>query len=101
MIIRKKDIESKWFKYKGGLEFQIRPFKSSEHVFGSNRDIVKLKFVYCLVDWKGLTDDDGKTPYKCTKENKEYLYDYYEEVSVFVIEKLVELQTNLDNAIKN
>ena len=103
MIIKKKLNEGVWYKYKGKIEFLIRAFKISELDFEetSTSKSIMSNFMYCLVDWKGLTDEDGKTEFKCTKENKEYLYNYYAEVREFVFEEIKKQQEKLENSIKN
>lgn len=103
MIIKKKLDEGVWCKYKGKIEFLIRVFKISEFDFEEKSSAASLlnNYLYCLVDWKGLTDDDGKTKFECTKENKEYLYNYYTEIREFVFEEVKNQQDKLEKSIKN
>lgn len=100
MIIRKKDIESKWYKYKEKVEFLIRPFKNSE-INLDEGDYGKQQFLYCLVDWKGITEEDKTTVFKCNKENKELFFDYYTEIVLFIRDTLEELEKSIGTAIKN
>ena len=103
MNIKKKLDEGVWCKYKGKIEFLIRVFKITELDFEeeSSGKSVLHNFMYCLVDWKGLTEEDGKTEFKCTDENKEYLYNYYSEIRMFVFDEIKNQQEKLDGSIKN
>lgn len=99
MIVRKKDIEAKWYKYEGKVEFLIRPFKNSE--YDVEKNLGKQQFMFCLVDWKGITEEDKKTIFKCNKENKELFFDYYVDIVLFLRDKLNEVEDKMSNAIKN
>lgn len=103
MIIKRKLDKGVWCKYKGKIELLIRIFKISELDFEEKSSAKTLlsNYLYCLVDWKGLTDEDGKTEFKCTDENKEYLYNYYNEIREFVFEETKKQQDKLDKSIKN
>lgn len=101
MKINKKIAESKWCKFEGKVEFLIRPFKFSEFKLDDVSIGLRGQFVFCVVDWKGLTDEDGKTEFKCTTENKEFIYDYYENVRNFVFEQTKQQQEGLGKAVKN
>ena len=103
MIIKKKLDDGVWCKYKGKIEFLIRIFKISELDFEetSSRKTLLNNYMYCLVNWKGLTDEDGKTEFKCTDENKEYLYNYYNEIREFVFNEVKSQQEKLEKSIKN
>ena len=103
MIIKKKLGEGVWCKYKGKIEFLIRVFKISEFDFEekSSAKTIMNNFIYCLVDWKGITEEDGKTGFKCTKENKEYLYNYYTETREFIFGEIKKQQEELEKSIKN
>lgn len=102
MLIKKKLNEGVWCKYKGKIEFLIRMFKISELDFEekSTAKSIMNNYMYCLSDWKGFIDEDGKE-FKCTKENKEYLYDYYTEVRDFVFAEIKKQQDKLEKSIKN
>lgn len=103
MIIKKKLDEGVWCKYKGKIEFLIRLFKISELDFEekSTAKTIMNNYMYCLVDWKGFTDEDGKTEFKCTKENKEYVYNYYADVREFVFKEIKGQQDKLEASVKN
>lgn len=101
MKISKKIKEGKWYKFEGKVEFQIRPFKFSEFKLDDVAQGLKGKFMYCVEDWKGLTDDDEKTPLKCIDENKEFIYDYYDKVREFIFEQIQKQQDELEKSIKN
>lgn len=101
MKINKKIVNSIWYKFEDKVEFQIRPFKFSEFKLDNISTGVRDQFVYCVTDWKGLTEEDNKTAFKCTTENKEFLYDYYENVREFVFKQTKKQQEDLEKAIKN
>lgn len=86
-INRKLTIE-KWEKFDGEVEFLIRRFPFSE-LSGIDKvgKLLSEQFCYCIVDWKGLVDEEDK-PLICNDENKLFLYDYYEDVRNFVFEKV-------------
>lgn len=91
----------KWEKFNGKVEFLIRMFPFSE--LNGLEKIGKLlseQFCYCIVDWKGLTDEDDK-PLICDDENKLFLYDYYEDVRNFVFEKIKLLNEKEVKNLKN
>lgn len=99
-INKKLSKEKEWFKFDGKVEFQIRPYRFSIMKLDDVSVSVKEQFIYCLCDWRGLTDE-GDKPFACTDENKLYLYDYYGDVREFVIEHIRELQEKLDAQLKN
>ena len=84
MKIIKKALEPQWFEFQREGEdekasFLLRPFANSKWVFGDRKvdvaETAKAKFVFCVKDWKGITDDDDK-PLPCTDESKGLVYDY-------------------------
>lgn len=103
MNIKKGLDKGVWCKYKEGIEFLIRVFKISEFDFEekSSSKTLMNNFMYCLADWKGITEEDGKTKFKCTKENKEYIYNYYIETREFVFGEIKKQQDELEKSIKN
>lgn len=101
MKISRKIKMEKWEKFNGKVEFLIRMFPFSE--LNGLEKIGKLlseQFCYCIVDWKGLTDEDDK-PLICDDENKLFLYDYYEDVRNFVFEKIKLLNEKEVKNLKN
>ena len=57
--------------------------------------------MYCLEGWKGLMEEDGKTDLKCDTENKEVIFDYYEKVRTFILQKAAKIDSDLEKSIKN
>ena len=100
MKINKKNVEGRWFKFDGKVEFKIRPFRLSTITSLDTMENINVQFTSTVVDWKGIEDEDGK-PFKCNEENKKFIYDYYEDIVTFVIEKLKELKQRVDKEIKN
>jgi len=101
MKILKKKTEKTWFKFKGKVAFEIRPFRFSASAGETTVEELTTQFMYCLCGWKGLTEEDGKTEFECNDENKMYLFDFYEDVKFFVYEKSREVLNGLDKDIKN
>ena len=102
MYIKKDQIKGKWYKFSGAVEFLIRPFKATalEDVT-SIEAISRFKFMYCLVDWKGINGEDDKTPLKCNEESKELFYDYYTDVTQFIIGTVLGNELKLEKSVKN
>ena len=107
MKISRKKITRKWFNHESGAKFEIRPFPFS--LFNSEVNVetrklqttsLKDQFMHCLCGWEGLKDDDDKE-FKYSDENKEFLYDYYEEIREFVFEKAQLINESEDKEIKN
>ena len=86
------------------LEFDIRPFPYSElPVQRGMADVIsiqKKEFVYCLVGWRGLTNDNGD-PLPCDDESKNALFNHHKSVRDFVLECIDELHVSIGAAIKN
>lgn len=106
MIIKKEIDGKQWCKFKGNVEFLIRPSKFSEldvvaFKEGNFNRVALGKFLYCIVDWKGLTEEDKKTKLECSKENKEMIYDYYNDVRLFILNSIKKVESDLDKSLKN
>lgn len=98
MKINKQLIEEKWVKFDEDVKFKVRPFPMSAgfYIPGEDKsfaDFSLKKFIYCIVDWTGLTDQDGNE-LKCTEENKKFIFDYVPEISSFIS---IEINKPLDN----
>ena len=99
-INKKKLNETKWFKYEGQVEFELRLPKFSDMLISTsdNEEIavnvsetIKNQFVGCIVSWKNITEEDGEE-FVCNRENKVLLYDYEDGVREFVLSKLASMQ---------
>ena len=100
MKINKKNTEAKWFKFKGEVEFLIRPFKFSVMKLDNISQGMAEQFRYCIADWKGINGEDDK-PLECNDENIDYLYDYYVDIRDFVFKKQEVFKKELDKQLKN
>ena len=101
MEINTKLAEAKWVKYNDDeeVEFKLRPFPMSQGMWipDTSDDITDYtwkKFNYCVLDWKGLNDQDG-TPLECTEENKQYIFDYVHEIMLWVSVQIASLTTDI------
>lgn len=91
----KKAIEQKWVEWEKDKEVQIlvRPFPASQTMIMADmskeeRGSINWKiFDYCVLDWKGFVDENDK-PLKCTKENKQMIFDYDREFIVFAVNEI-------------
>lgn len=101
MIIRKKDLEAKWYTFNKDVKLLIRPFKFSKFKLEDIENSLLEEFDYCVVDWKGIFEDDGKTPYKCNKEHKLELFDYYNPLRIFVALENRKARDELEKSLKN
>lgn len=103
MILKKKIAEGKWVKFEGKVEFLIRPFKFSKLniELSDTIEILVEKFLYCVVDWKGIYEEDNKTVAKCTKDSKMFVFDYYSKEREFVINTIVKNEGLEVEEVKN
>ena len=108
--INTKTTEGVWVKYPEDqdIQFLIRPFS----IFNLQRmpsaenadftiDEYWTIFNYCLVDWKGIYDENDK-PLKCNEQNKKLIADHIQDLATFVIEEAVKAKGNVsEKAVKN
>ena len=85
MIINKKAIEATWHDLNKEVKIKIQPFKSSQATTMNIGALLKEQYMYSLVDWDGIFDEDGTTKLPVNDENKEFLYDYYGDIRNFVL----------------
>ena len=103
MKINTKKTKATPFKFgeeNSNVEFNVRPTAFSNFVWEDTGKQIKSQFMNSLTGWSGLEDEDGKE-FKYSEKNKEYLYDYFEDVRTFVLEKSRELNSNEAEEIKN
>ena len=91
MIINKKLIKEKWYDLDKKVSFKIKPFPISHNILRSigkddTIDIWWKMFDYSLIDWKGINDENDKLM-ECNDENKKFLFDYSQDVMMFVCNK--------------
>lgn len=97
MKVNKKATQEKWFEMDSNkdVKFLIRPFPMFMRRYDNTSDNLsqykngKEKFMYCVVDWKGIIDEEDK-PLKCNKENKEYIFDFVAPLAIFIVTKISE-----------
>ena len=104
----------RWFKMEdkeGSCEFLIVPFPHSKladadfrvNLRGettSSLSIDWLKYNTCLQGWKGMETDKGKEV-KFNDKNKKYVFDYFEDIRMFVLQKANDLDGIIEEEIKN
>ena len=96
--INKSKIKDNWYIFDKDdtVEFKIRPFPLTNMLIGyvNKVDLMNLmwqKFNYCILDWKGIQDDKDKD-LKCNEENKKFVFDWDEEIVIYIGNKLTQLQ---------
>ena len=98
--VDKKTKEGKWFDYDEDSSFKIRPFPLSQSVLnpsGSNIvNVILLQAIFCLIDWKGVEGINGNEA-KYSKENKNQLLNYSEELVYFICKKSKECNEEIVN----
>lgn len=93
MIINKKLKDEQWYDYTEKASFLIRNFPISELALMKDSEVdnsmgVLVKTAeYCIMDWKGIEDEDG-VKFECNEENKNYLLNFYPEILTFVTESI-------------
>lgn len=100
MKIDRSFLKEKWYKFNDEVSFKIAPFPFSQHKSTEVMDMVFEQFLRCVVDWKGIVDEDNKE-FKCNKANKKFLYDFYPDIRDFVFDKSRMLSGKLDEESKN
>ena len=116
--IGRKFSEAEWFEKvpEGGTEgdennprFKVRLQPGSMDEFRGSTDGTMVltgkslcdKFMYCLVGWEKVFDNDDN-PVLCSEENKKLVFDYgLGGISVFVNECIAKLATQRDEDSKN
>lgn len=88
MKIDKNIIEPKWYEFNKSVKFKIKPFPFSAQTNTTVLPLMEEQFMFCLVDWQGIHEKDGKTKLPVTDENKKFLYDYSAAIMNFVIGKV-------------
>ena len=111
MKISKKKAQGEWHKFDEDVSFKIKPFPHSKWAEGDfrvdkdgNADIGMefewFRFDACLHDWKGLEDEKGKK-LKCDAANKQFIYDYEDDLRNFVVQIAFGLDEDLSKQVKN
>lgn len=101
-LIVNKAISKKWFNHDDkGYKLLIRPLAASLFleklkVDGNSKgeleevDIID-QFIYCLVDWKDISDVETKKKLTVNNDNKRFLYDYSPSIVADVFNGATEL----------
>ncbi len=108
MKINKKAVEGKWVKYggkKSKMELLVRPFPFSDAVYERERanafaNSLWHQFNFVVQDWKGLMGEDDK-PMECNEENKQFMFDYFEELREFALVEANKMSKKLNDSLKN
>ena len=95
MKINRSIVDARWIDYEeDGVKFKIQPFPMSMGMWLPNSDeefieFTKKRFLYCLIDWQGLVDENDEE-LQCNEETKAFIFDYVQEISLWITGKLAE-----------
>lgn len=99
--INKSVLKNTWFKFDKdeSVEIQIRPFPVTTLLIGIvNKDDYQKtmweRYNYCVVDWKGILNEKGE-PLECSEENKKFVFDWDEELLIFIGNKITKLSETI------
>ena len=103
MKINRSIVDARWVDFEPDKEvsFLIRQMPLSIGMWMPNSDedfmqFTKKRFMYCVQDWKGIIDENEEEfPYN--DENKEFIFDYVQEISLWVTGQLAD---NADNIVE-
>ena len=102
-VSRKKATEKRWIKYNkdgASIELLVRSFPVSLMKAESDMTNALKLWNYCVCDWKEFCDDEDQ-PMECNSDNKKFIFDYWQEIVVFVIEEVNESSQELAAISKN
>lgn len=105
MKINRKIQEGKWFDFNEKVRVLIRPFPTSFGLFRPETpmelaEATWIRFNYSLLDWEGIEDEDG-SKLEVTENNKKFLYDYFEDLMVFVTLRIRDMTSEVNQELKN
>ena len=91
-----KNMQDRWVDYPDDkdVRLKIRPFPMSNGILfdTSEKRLTEYtwdKFNYCVVDWEGILDENDN-PLECNDENKRLIFDYGQEIVMWVSLKINE-----------
>lgn len=99
MILKTIKSNGGWFTYGSGLEVKMKPYSFLEE-FDEETDLILDQFMACVIDWRGLVDEEGKVV-KCIKEKKLYIYKFDIKFRVWVMNRITEIGTVFEEEVKN
>ena len=104
-----KTAKGEWIVFPEDEEVQIlvRPFSLFNLTRLPSEDDFNFKqfleiYDYCVLDWKGIQDDEGK-PLKCNDENKKMVFNFDQELVLFVVNESTKLRDKIltEKEVKN
>jgi len=104
-----KTVKGTWVDFPEDKEvkIQIRPFSLFNLTKLPSEDNVDFTqfwdiFKFCVLDWKGIQDINGKD-LKCDDENKRMIFDFDQELILFVVNESSRLRSEVipEKEIKN
>lgn len=99
-INTKLNVKERWVKLEDDVEVLLRPFPFSMFDITKVDAVLWQQFDYCVKDWKGVEDDDGKE-FKCNEANKKYVFDFVDDFRNPVVNEIVNLSNVVEERSKN
>ncbi len=94
--------KGKWVKWEDGVEFLLRPFPISQIPKGLDDVEFGIKmFKYCIVDCRGLIDEETGKPIRFNDKMKQYLFDYYPGMANFIAVTVSKIMVDDEKESKN
>lgn len=104
MKINSKIDKGHWVQWEDGAEIKVRPFPASQLTEVENQESQVAQalamFKHCVMDWKGIEDENGRA-YTCTEAHKKYIFDHVPELRDFVINEVSRIMVDEEDELKN
>lgn len=101
LVIDREQEKEKWFDYDKDTKYLIKPFPILERSLNPSMtstfsSILYKQAVYCLKDWKGVVDINGKeVPF--SEDNMKFIFKYSQDIVQWVCVKSVEINNSIIN----
>ncbi len=102
MKINTKLHKGSWFEWEDGVELKLRPFPISQMTPDlTEMELGQKMFLYCVVDWKGIIDEDTDKQVRVSDKMKAYLYDHFPALTNFVAITITAMMDKESKLVKN
>lgn len=92
-----------------GVKFTIKPMPFSRYTVPdydeSGEPVFTMRTAWslfdgCVVSWEGLEDQNGE-PIPVTQANKQYIFDYVDEIRTPLVDEIAKLNKSAEEEVKN
>jgi hypothetical protein len=97
---RKHFEQAQWFKFNEEVEVLVKTMPFSQHRGLEPMEMMFEQFKYCIVDWKGILDEEGN-PLPVNDDNKALIYDFYGDLRNFIVKSAGELAEEVNKQLGN